>query len=80
MKEYLIKVNRCPHCAEELHFSSESSDFSKTMRSIFILVKMHRSKCFKSNGKKKLTSVSIKEKETRNNTEISEYKTNKILF
>ena len=78
-KKYLIKVNNCPHCREDLNYSSESSDIQKTMYCIFKLIDIHRDKCFKIKGRK-FTRVNIREQEVKSGLIISEYKTNKILF
>lgn len=78
-KTYLVKINNCPHCREDLNYSSESSDMQKTMYCMFKLIDIHRDKCLNVKGRK-FTNMSIREQKVKSGVAISEYKTNKILF
>jgi hypothetical protein len=81
MKKFLVKLNRCPHCDKHLDYSSESANLIKTMECIFLFRNIHRSECTRIiANSKKLASISIKETDITKHSEISEYKTNKILF
>lgn len=78
-KKYLVKVNNCPHCREDLNYSSESSDIQKTMYCIFKLIDIHRDKCSKIKGRK-FANMNIREQKVKSGVTISKYEINKILF
>lgn len=78
-KRYLVKLDQCPHCKEELKYSSESSDMKKTMYSIFKLIDIHRNRCLNLKGRK-TASILVRKRKNKKGVLISEYKSNKILF
>jgi hypothetical protein len=76
---WTVILNRCPYCGHDLNISSLSTRSLKdSISNILIISRIHLDKC-REGRPKKLTDITIKEKNKIENRETITFRKDKIL-
>lgn len=78
---WLVKLEKCPYCNEDLNISSLSTRSQKdSISNVITLTKIHTDKCRK-NESKKLANIRVKtESTTPGNMKLTTFQYEKILI